>query len=39
MTCPACVTAALQEAQLTILRKQVTAHPFYWAPFILIGAR
>ena len=31
--------AALQEAQLTILRKQVTAHPFYWAPFILIGAR
>jgi CHAT domain-containing protein len=31
--------AALQEAQLTILRKQATAHPFYWAPFILIGGR
>ena len=31
--------AALQQAQLTILRKQVTAHPFYWAPFILIGGR
>ena len=31
--------AALQEAQLTILRKQVTAHPFYWAPFILMGGR
>ena len=30
--------AALQQAQLTLLR-QVTAHPFYWAPFILIGAR
>ena len=29
--------AALQQAQLTILRQQVTAHPFYWAPFILIG--
>jgi CHAT domain-containing protein len=31
--------AALQQAQLTILRTQATAHPFYWAPFILIGAR
>ena len=31
--------AALQQAQLTILRQQVTAHPFYWAPFILIGGR
>lgn len=31
--------AALQQAQLTILRKQMTAHPFYWAPFILIGGR
>jgi len=31
--------AALQEAQLTVLRKQVTAHPYYWAPFILMGAR
>ena len=31
--------AALQQAELTILRTQATAHPFYWAPFILIGAR
>jgi len=31
--------AALQQAQLTILRTQATAHPFYWAPFILIGGR
>ncbi|HTO10404.1 MAG TPA: CHAT domain-containing tetratricopeptide repeat protein [Candidatus Binatia bacterium] len=31
--------AALQQAQLTILRNQATAHPFYWAPFILIGGR
>ncbi len=31
--------AALQQAQLTILRQQRTAHPYYWAAFILIGAR
>jgi len=31
--------AALQQAQLSILRTQATAHPFYWAPFILIGGR
>jgi CHAT domain-containing protein len=36
--------AALQETQLAFLHKQVTApgnkdyaHPYYWAPFILIG--
>jgi len=35
--------AALQEAQLAFLHKQVTAperdytHPYFWAPFILIG--
>lgn len=31
--------AALQQAQRAVLRKPQTAHPYYWAPFILIGAR
>jgi CHAT domain-containing protein len=31
--------AALQQAQLTVLRNPSTANPHYWAPFILIGAR
>jgi len=30
---------ALQQAQLTVLKNPVTAHPYYWAAFILIGAR
>ena len=30
---------ALQRAQLAVLGKPATAHPYYWAPFILIGAR
>ncbi len=30
---------ALQQAQLVVLKNPATAHPFYWAPFILIGAR
>ena len=30
--------AALQQAQLAVLQNPATAHPFYWAPFILIGA-
>ncbi len=30
---------ALQQAQLTVLKNSATAHPYYWAPFILIGAR
>jgi CHAT domain-containing protein len=30
---------ALRQAQLALLRKPATAHPFYWAAFILIGAR
>ena len=40
---PMSKAAALQEAQLALLHKQVTArdkdyaHPYYWAPFILIG--
>ncbi len=28
---------ALREAQLAILAKPETAHPFFWAPFVLIG--
>lgn len=31
--------AALQQAQLTLLGNPRTAHPYYWASFILIGAR
>jgi tetratricopeptide (TPR) repeat protein len=31
--------AALQHAQTVLLRNPRTAHPGYWAPFILIGAR
>jgi CHAT domain-containing protein/Tfp pilus assembly protein PilF len=31
--------AALQEAQMALIRSTENAHPFYWAPFILIGAR
>lgn len=31
--------AALQEAQISILKNPMTIHPYYWAPFILIGAR
>jgi CHAT domain-containing protein len=30
---------ALQQAQLAVLHNPQTAHPFYWAPFVLIGAR
>jgi len=30
---------ALQQAQLVLLKNPLTAHPYYWAPFILIGAR
>jgi CHAT domain-containing protein len=30
---------ALQQAELAVLRNPATAHPFYWAPFILIGGR
>jgi CHAT domain-containing protein len=29
--------AALRQAQLDLLRQPDYAHPFYWAPFILIG--
>ena len=30
-------TKALQKAQLSMIRDEQYAHPFYWAPFILIG--
>ena len=31
--------AAFQKAQLAVMKNPPTAHPYYWAPFILIGAR
>jgi CHAT domain-containing protein len=31
--------AALHAAQLTLLRNPATAHPYYWAAFVLLGAR
>jgi CHAT domain-containing protein len=30
-------TAALRDAQLTL--KERCPHPYYWAPFVLIGQR
>jgi CHAT domain-containing protein/Tfp pilus assembly protein PilF len=30
---------ALHKAQLAVLGRAATAHPFYWAAFVLIGAR
>lgn len=30
---------ALQQAQKTLLASPATRHPYYWAPFLLIGAR
>jgi CHAT domain-containing protein len=30
---------ALHQAQLALLKNPLTAHPYYWAPFVLIGAR
>lgn len=31
--------AAFQQSQLTVSGNPQTAHLYYWAPFILIGAR
>jgi CHAT domain-containing protein len=30
---------ALQTAQVGSIAQSATAHPFYWAPFLLLGAR
>jgi CHAT domain-containing protein len=30
-------TDALRKAQLTLIKNEKYAHPFYWAPFILVG--
>ena len=30
-------TEALQKAQLSLIKEEQYAHPFYWAPFVLIG--
>jgi CHAT domain-containing protein len=32
-------SAALAEAQRTAMHDQRTAHPFYWAGFVLSGSR
>ena len=29
--------AALRQAQVALLRDAATGHPFYWAPFTLVG--
>ena len=28
---------ALRQAQLTLLKDRITRHPFFWAPFVLVG--
>jgi CHAT domain-containing protein len=28
---------ALRRAQLTILQNKEFAHPYYWAPFVMVG--
>jgi CHAT domain-containing protein len=28
---------ALRQAQLTLLRRRAHAHPYFWAPFVLLG--
>jgi CHAT domain-containing protein len=30
-------TEALRKAQLSMLGNEKFAHPFYWAPFVLVG--
>lgn len=36
---PAGRVGALQQAELLLLQAPATAHPYYWAPFLLLGAR
>ena len=36
---PAGRVGALQQAELALLQAPATAHPYYWAPFMLLGAR
>lgn len=31
------LAVAMQTAQVKLLRQEKTSHPFYWAPFVLIG--
>ena len=28
---------ALRQAQLSLLKQQPYQHPYYWAPFVLVG--
>ena len=37
LTAGATKSAALREAALSVLHKRASRHPFYWAPFVLIG--
>jgi CHAT domain-containing protein len=30
-------TEALRQAQLAVLKNPESNHPFYWAPFVLVG--
>jgi CHAT domain-containing protein len=30
-------TDALRKAQLTLLGNEKFAHPFFWAPFVIVG--
>jgi CHAT domain-containing protein len=34
---PVSKAQALRQAELQVLRKAATSHPFYWAGFVLIG--
>jgi len=35
----ACETALGEQVQLAVLKNPLIAHPYHWAPFILVGAR